>query len=388
MKTIGVITSSRSDFSIYLPVLRHIEKDSALDLQLLVTGMHLESRFGNTIEAVEDAGFTIKVRLPTLSGSDDPAGIAHSISNGIARFADLYSTWRPDILVALGDRYEMYAAVVASLPFGIPVAHIHGGETTQGAIDEPIRHSITKMSHIHFVTTETYRRRVIQLGEDPSSVHHVGAPALDNLDGFTALSLVELNDAYGTPLDREFALVTFHPVTLEHERTHDHVRAMLDAIVRSGLYAVFTLPNADTHGRMVIDAITGFVSEHPDSACVVENFGLDGYFSAMSHAKVMIGNSSSGIIEAASFALPVVNIGIRQQGRVRGENVIDVPPSTKDITGAIKRATSPEFVEKCNATKNPYKKGNAAEQIVAILRNVSTDSLVIKQFHDLPTGDL
>jgi UDP-hydrolysing UDP-N-acetyl-D-glucosamine 2-epimerase len=302
---------------------------------------------------------------------------------GTIGFAQAYARSRPDLLLVLGDRFEMHAAVVTALPFKLPVAHIHGGELTEGAIDDALRHSITKMSHLHFVATEPYAQRVIQMGEEPWRVVVSGAPSLDNLRHVPLLSREALADRYDVDLDDPFFLVTYHPVTLEYEQTRSQIDALLAALEEIGATVIFTYPNADTGSRLIIERVRDFIADHQRAYFLV-NLGTQGYFSMMNHATAMIGNSSSGIIEAASFQLPVVNIGIRQRGRVRGENVIDVGYSKEEILAGIEQATAPSFQRAISNLVNPYGDGQAAERIVEKLRQVELgQSLLLKSFHQV-----
>jgi UDP-hydrolysing UDP-N-acetyl-D-glucosamine 2-epimerase len=383
MRTIGVVTVGRSDYSIYLPILNRIQQEPELRLHLLVGGMHLSERHGSTIHLIEADGYPIGDRIQMTTSADTPEDIAVSIGQGVIGFSKSYARFAPDILVVLGDRFEMFSATLAALPFKIPVAHLHGGELTRGAIDDALRHSMTKLSHLHFVSTETYARRVIQLGEEPWRVIVSGAPGLDNLESMPLLSRDELETQIDFDLGKPTLLVTFHPVTLEHEKVGEQINEVLDAVETSGCAAVFTMPNADTNNGLIIERIKAYVSTHVNSK-LVENLGSIGYFSMMKHAAAMVGNSSSGIIEAPSFKLPVVNIGIRQEGRVRGRNVIDVPCESSVILNAIRRAVSPEFKKSIESEPNPYQYGNASKTIVDQLKYVTIDrKLLIKSFHDL-----
>jgi UDP-hydrolysing UDP-N-acetyl-D-glucosamine 2-epimerase len=382
MRTIGVVTVARSDYGIYLPVLERIHEDPALRLHLMVSGMHLSPEFGLTVRDIEQDGFVIADRVETLLSSDTPEGIAKSMGLGTIGFAQAYARVRPDILLVLGDRFDMYAAVLASLPFKIPVAHIAGGESTEGVIDEPIRHSITKMSHLHFVSNGFYARRVIQMGEEPWRVVVSGAPSLDNLHRFPLLSCQELNERYGLDLAGPTLLVTYHPVTLEYEHTELHMQELLRALDEVDFGIIFTYPNADTQGRLIIEMVRAFSDTHK-RAQVVVNLGTEAYFSLMSHAVAMVGNSSSGIIEAASFKLPVVNIGNRQRGRVHGKNVIGVGYSRAEVLEGITRAVSPDFRAGLQDLVNPYGDGHAAERIVGKLKETNIDEkLLLKRFYD------
>jgi UDP-hydrolysing UDP-N-acetyl-D-glucosamine 2-epimerase len=383
VKTIGVITAGRSDYGIYLPVLREIEKHPQLLLRVFVTGMHLSPEFGYTVQSIVDDGFDICERVEMLVASDTPAAIAKSIGIGIAGFAQVFSRSQPDILLVLGDRFEMYAAAVAALPFRIPIAHIHGGELTQGAIDDVLRHSLTKLSHLHFASTDVYARRIQQLGEDPRRVFVTGAPGIDNLKMVHLLGRAEIEEAYRIQLPEPPLLVTFHPVTLEPDETESHITELLAALANMNRPVVFTLPNADTGGRIISERIKEFV-RRTESAFLVENLGLQGYFSMMSVARAMVGNSSSGIIEAASFALPVINIGSRQKGRSKGQNVVDVGYSRSEIFAGIERVCCTSFFEAIKNMANPYGEGEAAGMIAQHLAGaLPAEELLIKEFNDI-----
>jgi UDP-N-acetylglucosamine 2-epimerase (non-hydrolysing)/GDP/UDP-N,N'-diacetylbacillosamine 2-epimerase (hydrolysing) len=390
LRTIGVVTVARSDYGIYLPLLGKIQANPELRLHLIVSGMHLSPEFGLTVKSIEADGFEVGDRVEMLLSSDTPQAIAKSMGLGTIGFAQSFARFRPDILVVLGDRFEMHAAALAALPFKIPIAHIHGGEVTRGAIDDALRHSITKLSHVHFVATEDHARRVIQLGEEPWRVTVCGALSLDNLRGFTALSKRELEARYGLLLDQPPLLVTFHPVTLEYERSEWQVEQLLAALEACRMPVVFTLPNADTNGRQIARQISDYVQTHT-STWLVDNLGTVGYFSMMAQAAAMVGNSSSGIIEAASFKLPVVNIGTRQQGRLHPANVIDVGYTQTEIVEGIKKVTQNEFRDGLRDVVNPYGCGQASDKIIQRLQEVVLgDRLLTKSFYDVevssPTG--
>ena len=385
-RTIGAVTVARSDFGIFLPVLRAIHAAPDLRLKVWVSGMHLAPGFGRTVREVEAEGFPDVERVPMLLADDSPEGVAVSMGAGVAGFARAFARSRPDLLLVLGDRFEMLTPVVASLPFTVPVAHIHGGETTEGAMDEAIRHSITKMSHLHFVATEAYARRVVQLGEDPARVTVSGAPGLDHLRGFRPLAPEALEERVGMPLDPAPLLVTFHPVTFEQDQTERYAGELLDALDASGHPVVFTYPNADPSGSLIIEAIDAFAGGR-DHVVAVQNLGTQAYLSLMARSAAMVGNTSSGIIEAASFGLPAVNVGNRQRGRVAGRNVIHAGYASGEIAEAIRRAAAPAFRESLRGMENPYGDGRAAERIVSRLRSEPlTPDLLAKPFYDLPSA--
>ena len=380
MRTIGVVTVSRSDYTAYLPVLRRIQQDPRLKLYLFATGMHLSSEFGLTVQTIEADGFEVTERVEMLLSSDTPEGISKSMGLGLIGFAQVYARFKPDILLLLGDRFEMYAAALAALPFKIPLAHIHGGEISEGAFDDSLRHSITKLSHLHFVSTEEYARRVMQMGEEKWRVMVAGAPSLDNLHTVRLLKRQELEARFGLHLHDDPLLVTFHPVTLEYEQSEWQMTELLATLKTFDVPIVFTLPNADTNGRIITRMMEEFVKEDP-KAHIVGNLGTEGYFSLMACAGAMVGNSSSGIIEAPSFKLPVVNIGSRQKGRIRGKNVLDVGYSRAEIREAITKAISPEFRAGLIDLVNPYGDGHAAERIVRKLKEITLGSeLLVKRF--------
>ncbi len=391
MRRIGVVTVARSDYGILRPLLRRIAESPDLELLLIAAGMHLEPAFGNTLEEILADGFAPAARVDLALTSDTPGGIAHSMGLGVSRFAKAYEALRPDLLVVLGDRFEMHAAASAAQPFLIPVAHIGGGALSLGAIDDAFRHSITKLSHLHFVETEAYGARMRQMGEAPSQVQMTGALGLDNINDIKILSLDDLNRRFALALaeDAPPLLVTFHPVTREFRDTGAHMAALLAALAAAQQPVVFTYPNADTGGRLIIERIEAFAAGQPRAACVA-HLGTKGYFSLMDKAAAMVGNSSSGIIEAASFALPVVNIGNRQKGRFAPANVITCGNGRDEILAAIHRATSPEFRAGLDGLANPYGDGQAAERMVETLRHVdlSDPALIQKAFHDMAPPDL
>lgn len=383
MRRVGVVTVARSDYGIYLPVLRAIEADPALHLHLIVSGAHLSQEFGMTVDQIVADGFSVGDRVEMLRTDESPEDIADSIARGVSGFARSFGKSRLDLLLVLGDRFEMFAAAVAALPFGIPLAHIHGGELTAGAMDEALRHSMTKFSHLHFVATPDYARRVAQLGEAPWRIVVSGAPALDRLRSVRLLTAAELESICGLPMSPAPLVVTFHPATLESETPAAQARELLSALDEAALPVVFTQPNADPGARPISALIDEFVATHTN-ARRIDNLGTVAYFSLMAQAAAMVGNSSSGIIEAASFRLPVVNVGPRQAGRTRAANVIDVETRQAAIVDGIHRAVSPVFREGLAALVNPFGDGRAAERIVARLRSVPLDQeLTMKRFHDL-----
>lgn len=382
MRTIAVVTVGRSDFGIYAPVLRRMQADPDVTLRLIVSGAHLSAEFGMTVDAIRADGFTVDDQVTMLLSSDAPDGIAASIGLGVIGFSSSFSRVRPDVLVVLGDRFEMFAAAVAALPHGIPVAHIHGGEVTEGAMDEALRHSMTKLSHLHFVSTAEYARRVAQLGEESWRITVSGAPALDHLATLKTMSAEALAERCGLPMSPAPLLVTFHPATLEFGTAEQQTEELLAALDAAAMPVIFTQPNADTGGRRITTMIEAYVAAH-GNARLVATLGTTAYFSLMRVAAAMVGNSSSGLIEAPSFQLPVVNIGSRQAGRARAANVIDTAGDRAAILSAVRRAVSPAFRSTLSGLVNPYGDGHAADAIVTRLTSVPLDrQLVMKRFID------
>lgn len=380
MRTVAVVTVARSDYGIYGSLLRAIQAEASLRLHLIAAGMHLSPEFGMTVEQIEADGFAVSDRIEMLLSSDTPLGTAKSIGLGVIGFAETFARTKPDLVVVLGDRFEMHAAALASLPLGLPLVHIHGGEVTEGAIDDALRHGISKIAHLHFTSTQAYADRLIRMGEEPWRVVVSGAPALDGLQSLAVLTPRELEASFGAPFDPAPVLVTFHPVTREGDRTPAQIDALLAALATLEQPIVFTMPNADAAGRLVAERIRAFVRAH-ERAYLVENFGSRGYFSAMRAARMMVGNSSSGIIEASSFRLPVVNVGSRQDGRIRAANVIDVSDDldVASIAAAIERAADPAFRACLEGLNNPYERGGAAAVIVERLRSVPLDGRLLKK---------
>jgi UDP-N-acetylglucosamine 2-epimerase (non-hydrolysing)/GDP/UDP-N,N'-diacetylbacillosamine 2-epimerase (hydrolysing) len=381
---VGAVSVARSDFSILRPVLRRLEEDASYALDVVVAGMHLAPEFGLTVREVEAEGFNIVERVEMNVASDSPTGTALSIGLGCIGFGTLFARWRPDVLLVMGDRFEMFAAALAAQSFGLPVVHIHGGETSEGAVDEAYRHAITKMSQVHFTATEQYRKRVIQLGEHPDRVFNCGAPALDNLPGVEQVSMAALSTRLGLDLHSGPIVVTLHPETRRLEETRNLINSVTEVLESLDHPIVITAPNADPAGRMIKAAFASFALKRQNVA-TVDNLGVEGYYQLLSHARLMLGNSSSGIIEAASFELPVVNIGVRQRGRICGDNVLHAEATAEAIGCAVEKALSGAFRNRLTGMDNPYGDGNAAEQIAATLRYVDiSSSALLKKFYDVP----
>ncbi|VVB88547.1 UDP-N-acetylglucosamine 2-epimerase [uncultured archaeon] len=386
MRKIAVVTGTRAEYGLLYWIIKGIHEDPELELQLIVTGMHLSPEFGNTVREIERDGFPVAERVEMLLSSDTEEAIATSMGLGMIGFAKAYERLKPDILLVLGDRFEIFSAVGAAIPFRIPVAHIHGGEATEGAFDEQLRHAITKMSHIHFPAVEDYRKRIIQMGERPQNVYCFGSPAVDNIRRLQLKEKDELYDDLDIPFDRKVGVVTYHPVTLEKDTAEVPILEILKALKKfPDIFWVFTQPNADTGGRIIIKRINEFVDENPNISRVFTSLGQIKYLSLLKYADIMVGNSSSGLVEAPSFELPVVNIGDRQSGRIRAQNVMDVPEcKEEDIKNAIDKALSSEFKSTLKGLENPYGKGFASEKIVEKLKTISiSKNLIKKSFYEI-----
>jgi len=381
MRRIAIVTGARAEYGLLYWIIKGIHDDSELELQLIVTGMHLSPEFGLTVREIEKDGFPIAERVEMILSSDTETAIATSMGLGMIGFAKAYERLKPDILVVLGDRFEILSAVAAAVPFRIPVAHIHGGESTEGAMDEIFRHAITKMSHIHFPATKEYAKRIIQMGEDPHKVFCFGSPCMDNIYKLNLMNKKELCSALNIPEDKNLGVVTYHPVTLQKNRVGIEISELLESLMGfHDIFWIITMPNADTGGRIIIEMIEKFASENPKKVKSFASLGQLKYISLLKHSVVMVGNSSSGLIEAPSFELPVVNIGDRQHGRIRAQNVIDVPECTKNSVGdAIKKAVSKEFRGILKGMRSPYGDGPISEQILNKLKTVPDYKYPIKK---------
>ena len=383
MRKICVVSGTRAEYGLLRWVMEGIRNSPKLELQVIATGMHLSPEFGLTYREIEKDGFRIDHKVEMLLSSDTPVGVTKSMGLGIIGFADVLDELKPDLLLVLGDRYEIFASSSSAMIARIPIAHLHGGEATEGVFDESIRHSVTKMSHLHFVATEEYQQRVIQLGENPERVFHVGGLGIDNIQKLKLLNKVELEKSLGFKFGRKNLLVTFHPVTLEIETVSEQMEELLDALEKlENVHIVFTMPNADTGGRILFKMIDDFVSKNPSSK-VFTSLGQTRYLSCLNHVDGVIGNSSSGLAEAPTFKIGTINIGDRQRGRIKARSVIDCEPNEPSITSAIKKLYSSDFQNKLTTVKNPYGCGGASESIVNILNEVSLDGLLKKKFCNL-----
>lgn len=368
-KLIWIVTGSRAEYGLLRPLIKRIMEDKRFILEVIVTGQHLDNRFGMTYKEIEKDGIKISRKVKTLVSGDSERTIAQSVSSGIAKFSALFVKERPDLLIVLGDRFEIFAVASAAFIFRIPIAHLHGGELTSAAMDDAFRHAITKMSMLHFVSTAEYKRRVIQLGEDPKRVFNVGALGIDNIKQVKLLSRSELQKELKFKLGEKNVLVTFHPATLEENTRVSSFNELLSALDNfKGLKIIFTKPNADAGSLRISRMIDDYVSKNKDRTKAFISLGTLRYLSLMKNVDAVIGNSSSGIIEAPSFGKPTVNIGDRQKGRLRAKSVIDSKPRMKQISGAIRKALSPEFTKFCKGVNNPYGKGNTAGKIYQVIK--------------------
>ena len=381
------VTTSRADFGLLSGLLKAIRDDSELRLQVIASGTHLQPEFGRTWRDIEAEGIKIdrKIRLH-LEGDSSLANL-NSICLGLNGFAEAFAELKPEIVVLLGDRFELLAPAVSAMMLQIPIAHIHGGELSEGAIDDSVRHAITKLASLHFAATEPYRKRIIQMGESPDRVFNFGAPGLDQLYGSTLLTRSQLEQELGFSLDDPVALVTYHPVTRDAGSAGAQVRFLVAAVKASGLNAIFTMANADAGGAVINAHMRLVCAQTPERFKWIPHLGHRRYLSCLEHFAVMVGNSSSGLTEAPSFRLPVVNIGDRQRGRVRAKNVIDVSCSRAAILRGIKRAVSPRFRASLSGMRNPYDRfhdGRASDRIKDVLKAVSLSGDFLKKtFHDV-----
>ncbi|MFA4905587.1 MAG: UDP-N-acetylglucosamine 2-epimerase [Candidatus Margulisiibacteriota bacterium] len=382
-RKVCVISGSRAEYGLLRWLMSEIDRDRDLVLQTVVCGMHLSAKFGLTYREIVKDGFKINAKVKMSLDSDRDHDIVDATAEAMVGFGRAFEKLKPDIIVLLGDRFEILAAANAATLMRLPIAHIHGGEVTAGAYDDAIRHAITKMALFHFVAHEDYARRVVQMGESPERVFNFGAPGLDNIKRLKLLNKKELEQDLDFALGRDVALVTYHPATMEKGWALSHVRELLAALDQSGLRSIFTMPNADAENQAIRDAIEAYVKRHPQTTRVFDSLGRLRYLSLLKQVGLMVGNSSSGIIEAPSFQLPVVNIGSRQSGRLKAQNIIDVDNSAAGIRQAIEIARSKEFTDLLKRMKNPFGNGTASARIKNFLKKVNLN-MNQKVFHDLP----
>jgi UDP-N-acetylglucosamine 2-epimerase (non-hydrolysing)/GDP/UDP-N,N'-diacetylbacillosamine 2-epimerase (hydrolysing) len=386
MRKICVVTGTRAEYGLLSRLMRLIKESDQTELQIIATNMHLSPKYGNTYQEIEKDGFVIDKKIPILNEEKDDANATiKSMAKALSGFADAYDELKPDLVVVLGDRYEILAAATAALIECIPIAHIHGGEITEGAYDDAIRHSITKMSHLHFTSTEEYRRRVIQLGEQPERVFYVGALGVENITSIPLMAKEEVEESIGFMIDRNTILVTYHPVTLSRVDVKTLIKDFLSALQeRTNLRIVFTMPNSDNGGSIISKEIEQFVARNNDRAICFKSLGIKRYLSLMKQVSAVVGNSSSGILEAPSFRIPTLNIGDRQTGRVAAESVYNCAPDKVSILTGLDFIFSDAFKEKAAQAVNPYDKSGTAEAIFNVIKSYPLNQLEHKHFFDIP----
>ena len=384
MQKLCIFTGTRAEYGLLKPLLKVINDDPELTLQILATGTHLSKDFGLTVQEIERDGFRVDEKIEILMSSDSTVSVCKSVGLGLISYSEALQRLDPEVLIVLGDRYEALAAAVSAMIIKIPIAHIHGGESTYGLIDEAIRHSITKMAYYHFTSTESYRNRVIQLGEHPKRVFNVGALGIDNITNLTVLDRKDLERMLDFKFGQDCMIITYHPVTLEEKTATTQFRALLDALdAFPNFKKIFTKSNADAGGREINETIDDYV-RHNRTAVAFHSLGQTKYLNVLKHMKCIVGNSSSGIIEAPSLKVATVNIGDRQAGRIRCDSVVDCMPEKEPIIQAIETALSDEFQHRLNKIKNPYEKKNTAALIVEKLTNMPTPQNLKKGFFDVP----
>jgi len=382
-RKICVVTGTRAEYGLLYWLMKGIDVDPELELQIIATGMHLSPEFGNTYRQIEKDGFVITRKVDMLLSSDSEVGISKSMGLGMIGFADAFSDLQPDLVVVLGDRFEIFSAVSAAMIAKKPVAHIHGGEATEGLIDEPIRHSITKMSHLHFVAAKEYKNRVIQLGEQPNRVFNVGGLGIDNINKLKLLSRGSFEQAINFSLGEKNILVTFHPVTLESSTAEIQFKELLDALDDlEDTKIIFTKANSDTDGRVINSMIDDYVTNH-DNTISFTSMGQLNYLSALQFVDAVVGNSSSGLLEAPSFKIGTIDIGDRQKGRIKADSVINCSPEKEDISKSLGGLYSKDFQNIVKNTKNPYGSGGASKKIISIIRDINLKGVLKKTFYDL-----
>lgn len=385
-RKVAVFTGTRAEYGLLYWLLKDLQADSELELQLLVTGMHLSPEFGATYTQIEQDGFHIAEKIEILLSSDSPVGTAKSMGLGVLGFSDALARLSPDVLVILGDRFEALAAAQTAMILRIPILHLHGGEITEGAYDDAIRHAITKLSYLHCTSTEEYRQRVIQLGEAPERVRNVGAIGLDHLNRGNFLTVEELSESLSFELGSPFFVVTYHPVTLAKESPEASFQALLDSLdVFLDYQVILTYPNADDGGRRIIPMLEDYAAKQPRRVLAIPSLGQVRYLSAIKHAALVIGNSSSGIIEVPAFDVPTVNIGMRQKGRLAAKSVLHCEPSKVDIHHAMQIGIERRYKEADEIISNPYGQGDTSGQVVAMIKSMKFEK--IKSFYDLEFGE-
>lgn len=386
MRKICVVTGTRAEYGLLSRLMRMIKDSQETQLQLIVTNMHLSSKYGNTYKEIENDGFRIDRKVPIIdeNSNNDSLSTVMEMSRGLKGFAEAYQDLKPDLLLILGDRYEMLAAATAALIMRIPIAHISGGAISEGAFDDAIRHSITKMSHLHFTEAEDYRRRVIQLGEQPDRVFNVGALGVENIKKLPLMSKEEIEKEIGFSIDKKTILVTYHPVTLGNHTAEQDITEFMNALnQRPDIRVIFTMPNSDTGSQAIVDAINGFVAKNQERSVAYKSLGVLRYLSVMKEVGAVVGNSSSGLVEVPSFGIPTLNIGDRQKGRLAAESVLNCDTECESILDGLDFVLSPKFWDVAAKIHNPYDKEGTAQAIMDIITSYPINQLIQKTFYDL-----
>ncbi len=384
MRKICFVTGSRAEYGLLSGLMKAVKNDPELQLQIIATNMHLSPEFGLTYREIEKDGFTINKKVEMLLSSDTAVGTTKSVGLGMISFADVFEDLNPDLIVILGDRYEMVGVVAAALFHKIPIAHIHGGEITEGAYDDCVRHAISKMSHLHFTATESYRNRVIQLGEQPDRVFNVGGLGVENIKYINLLTQEALEASLDFKMGDKCIIVTYHPVTLEANSAEKQSEALLSALDSlEDCRIIFTYPNSDTNGRIIIEKINEYVAAHPEKAKAWPSLGLKRYLSALHYATAVVGNSSSGLLEVPSFGIPTLNIGDRQKGRIAADSVLNCEATELAIKNGLNIILSDEFIAKAKNIQNPYEGSNTIEDILNVIKTYPLDNIIEKHFYDI-----
>jgi GDP/UDP-N,N'-diacetylbacillosamine 2-epimerase (hydrolysing) len=383
-RKICVVTGTRAEYGLLRWLMDGINNSTKLELQIVATGMHLSPEFGLTYKEIENDGFKIDRKIEMLLSSDTPSAISKSTGLGLFGFADAYDELNPDIIIVLGDRFEIMAASLAAMFANIPIAHIHGGETTEGAFDEAIRHSITKMAWWHFVAANEYEKRVVQLGEDPKRVFNVGGLGVDAIKRTKLLSKKDLMDKTGIKFSKKNLLITYHPVTLEKQTSEQNFQILLEVLDDlKDMYLIFTMPNADSDGQIIKKMINNFVKDHPKKSISFTSMGSLNYLSTLQFVDGVVGNSSSGLAEVPTFKIGTINVGDRQKGRLKSGSIIDCEPTKKAIKQALDILYNKNFQKNIDTVKNPYGEGGATKKIMKILLNQPIPEEIKKEFYNL-----
>ncbi|PRD51944.1 UDP-N-acetylglucosamine 2-epimerase [Sphingobacterium gobiense] len=384
MRKICVVTATRAEYGLLKPLMGYLFESERFELQTLVTGAHLSPEFGLTYRFLEEDGFQIDEKVEMLLSADTPTGIVKSMGLGMIGYAEAFSRLSPDAVIILGDRYEMLSVASAATIFNIPIIHLHGGEITEGAYDDAIRHAISKLSALHFASTEGYRKRVIQMGEQPEQVYNVGAIGLDNISGASLFSREELEANLGIRFKKYNYQVTFHPETLSDLSSEEQFRVLLEAVEeQADSYFIFTKANADTDGRVINQMIDDYVAKNPDKASAHSSLGSLRFLSVVNICDAIIGNSSSGIIEAPSLKTPTINIGDRQRGRIQAESVLNCNVEKEAIMFAFDKVKDASFQASIREVVNPYGDGNTVEKIGRVLTSIDLNKLRTKKFYNI-----